>query len=125
MPAGTWLYSPVEGTVQIAGGVPAYTYYGKSEPYVGQLLIVTDAGDEVILGHMSRIGVDVGQRVTTGQFVGVSGGFNGDHLHLEVREVQPAGWMLAVDPRLSVIVDFLEAAAEQPATPEATTTTGS
>jgi murein DD-endopeptidase MepM/ murein hydrolase activator NlpD len=120
MPAGTWLYSPVEGTVQIAGGVPAYTFYGNWEPYVGQLMIVTDEGDEVVLGHMGRIAVDVGERVTVGQFVGTSGGFNGDHLHLEVRKAQQGGWYLAVDPRRSFIVDALEAAANQRATPEAT-----
>jgi murein DD-endopeptidase MepM/ murein hydrolase activator NlpD len=114
MPAGTYLYSPVEGTVRVAGGVPGYTYYGNWEPGVGQLLIVTDQGDEIVLGHMGRIAVGDGERVRVGQFVGVSGGFNGDHLHLEVREARSGGWFAAVDPRQSVIVRHIEMAGSPP-----------
>jgi hypothetical protein len=105
MPAGTYLYSPVNGTVVISGGVPYYTYYGNGEPGVGELLIETDSGDQVILGHMAAIAVSAGQRVTTGQFVGLSGGENGDHLHLETR----AYGILAVDPRKSFLVDAIVA----------------
>jgi murein DD-endopeptidase MepM/ murein hydrolase activator NlpD len=118
MPAGTWLYSPVEGTVEISGNTPFYTFYGNGRPNVGELLIVTDDGDEVILGHMGRIAVNVGDRVEVGQFVGLSGGDNGDHLHLEVREIQPGGWFRAVDPRKSFVVDVLrEAALKDDVTP--------
>jgi hypothetical protein len=105
MPAGTYIYSPVNGTVVVSGGVPYYTYYGNGEPGVGELSIVTDGGDEVILGHMAAIAVGAGQRVTTGQFVGLSGGENGDHLHLEAR----VGGFLAVDPRQSFLVDSIAA----------------
>jgi len=104
MPAGTPLYSPVTGTVTVAGGTPYYTFYGNGQPGVGHLQIETDAGDIVILGHMGRIVVDVGQRVAPGEFVGLSGGENGDHLHLETRERQPGGGYRAVDPRESFLV---------------------
>lgn len=115
MPAGTWLYSPVDGTVSVSGGTPYYTYYGNGDPHVGELRIMTDDGNEVILGHMGRISVDAGERVEIGQFVGLSGGDNGDHLHLEVREVQFGGWHRIVDPRTSFVVDVLkEAAMEVP-----------
>ncbi len=107
MPAGTWLYSPVEGTVKIAGGTPYFTFYGNGRLGVGELLIRTDAGDEVVLGHMGAISVQAGQRVTVGQFVGLSGGENGDHLHLEAREWQSTGGFLIVDPRDSFLIDFL------------------
>jgi murein DD-endopeptidase MepM/ murein hydrolase activator NlpD len=100
MPAGTWLYSPVDGTVLIAGGNPFYSFYGNTQFGVGELMIQTDAGDQVILGHLGRIAVSPGQRVTTGQFVGLSGGDNGDHLHLEVR----LGGYHIVDPRQSFLV---------------------
>ena len=111
MPAGTPLYSPVNGTVKIAGGVPYYTFYGNGEPGVGELLIETDDGDEVVLGHMGLILVKEGQRVKPGEFVGLAGGLNGDHLHLETRELQSGGGFLAVDPRQSFLIPALEAAA--------------
>ncbi len=103
MPAGTWLYSPVNGTVMIAGGVPYYTYYGNGAPGVGELMIQEDDGNQVILGHMSAIAVQAGQRVVAGQFVGLSGGDNGDHLHLETRQLQPDGSYRIVDPRQSFL----------------------
>jgi len=84
----------------VAGGTPFYTFYGNGAPGVGQLQIETDDGDVVILGHLGRIVVGVGQRVAAGEFVGLSGGENGDHLHLETR----AGGVRVVDPRASFLV---------------------
>jgi murein DD-endopeptidase MepM/ murein hydrolase activator NlpD len=115
MPAGTPLYSPVDGVVKVAGGVPYYTYYGNGQPGVGELLIETADGNEVILGHMGRITVQEGQRVEAGQFVGLSGGDNGDHLHLETREIQPwdSDSYRIVDPRHSFLIPALEHTAHQ------------
>ncbi|MEA2593564.1 MAG: hypothetical protein QOF01_33 [Thermomicrobiales bacterium] len=125
MLAGTPLYSPVDGVVKIAGGTPYFTFYGNGALGVGELLIETEDGDEVVLGHMGRIAVEEGDRVKIGQFVGLSGGENGDHLHLEVRELQPEGGLRILDPRKSFLVDALEAAAKRKAaTPEATTEGG-
>jgi murein DD-endopeptidase MepM/ murein hydrolase activator NlpD len=112
MPAGTPLYSPVNGTVTVSGGTGYYTFYGNGGPGVGQLSIVTDEGHEVILGHMGRITVEAGDRVSVGQFVGLSGGMNGDHLHLETRERQAGGYFRVVDPRGSFLIRALAAAAE-------------
>ncbi|MBA3280826.1 MAG: peptidoglycan DD-metalloendopeptidase family protein, partial [Acidimicrobiia bacterium] len=109
MPAGTYLYAPVDGTVEIAGGTPYFTHYNNIQPGVGELLIRTDRGDQVVLGHMGRIAVQQGQRVTTGQFAGLSGGYNGDHLHLEARELQPDGRYRIVDPRDSFVATALGA----------------
>jgi murein DD-endopeptidase MepM/ murein hydrolase activator NlpD len=108
MPAGTWLYAPVDGVVKVAGGVQSYTYYGNGQPGVGELMIETDDGDEVILGHMGLIVVGEGQRVEVGQFVGLSGGDNGDHLHLETREKQWWGGYVIVDPRKSFLIESLQ-----------------
>lgn len=111
MPAGTPLYAPVEGTVKISGGTPYFTFYGNGAPGVGELLIETKEGHEVILGHMGRIAVEVGDEVKIGDFVGLSGGDNGDHLHLEVREKQEKTDALRlVDPRKSFVMDRLEKA---------------
>jgi len=107
MPAGTLLYSPIDGAVVISGDTPYYTFYGNGEPNVGELLLQTDDGNQVILGHMSRIAVNVGDRVHIGQFVGLSGGYNGDHVHLETRETQQGGGYRIVDPRTSFLVGIL------------------
>lgn len=121
MPAGTPLYSPVNGTVLIAGGTPYFTFYKNGEPGVGELLIRTDAGDEVVLGHMGRIAVLPHGRVVVGQFVGLSGGENGDHLHLETRELQSTGNFLVSDPRESFLIEFLTSASTPTRTPTAAT----
>jgi len=78
---------------------------------VGELLIETDDGDEVVLGHMGRIAVKQGDRVEVGDFVGLSGGDNGDHLHLEVREALPNGGYHIVDPRYSFLTGAIAAGA--------------
>jgi murein DD-endopeptidase MepM/ murein hydrolase activator NlpD len=122
MPAGTPLYAPVVGTVLIAGGTPDFAFYKNGEPGVGELLIRTDAGDEVVLGHMGRIAVLPGERVAVGQFVGLSGGENGDHLHLETRVVQAGGGFLVVDPRASFLIAFLIGGVAPTETPPAAAT---
>ncbi len=66
---------------------------------------------------MGRIAVLPGERVAVGQFVGVSGGDNGDHLHLETRDLQPAGNFLVTDPRGSFLLAFLAAGVAPPETP--------
>lgn len=86
MPRGTQVYSPVTGTVETAGGRPYYTFYGDGSPGVGQLSIITESGDRLTLGHMMRITVKAGATVKPGDKVGLSGGFNGDHLHVEVQK---------------------------------------
>lgn len=122
MPSGTALYSPVSGTVVLAGGTGYYCYNGDcTDPGVGELLIQTDDGNQVILGHMSMIAVQPGQRVEVGQFVGYSGGENGDHVHLETRELQPDGSYKIVDPRDSFLQGDL--AVGTPSVPDAPTPT--
>ncbi len=102
MPAGTRLYSPVSGTVIRAGNTGSYNNYGPAlGPVTGELRIRTDSGHDLILGHTAGINVKVGDRVTPGMQVGLSGNMNGDHLHLEYRipdTSMGSGWR-AVDPR--------------------------
>lgn len=106
-PIGTQLYSPVAGTVITAGGTNYYTddRYGRGAPGSGELKIKLDNGDELILGHMGRINVQVGQRVQPGQLVGLSGTANGPHVHVEYRQYTPGktpSGFTAVDPRTAL-----------------------
>jgi len=122
----TPLFSPVAGTVVIAGGSGSYCDPGQPElgdpgygcgPGVGELRIRVDGtNDELILGHMRQITVKVGDRVTPGQYVGVSGNMNGAHVHVEYRRwvgegVTDSGWEV-VDPRLALSGVFVGAFGE-------------
>lgn len=93
MPTGTRIFSAVNGVVvSTAHDGPAYgTHPVKIRAH----------GRDVILGHLSKSLVYVGQRVHRGQLVGLSGQSgapDGPHLHFEVR---PAGasYTSAVPPR--------------------------
>lgn len=102
-PRGSQVVSPVSGTVKVAGGSGFFAddESNRYAPGAGELKIVRPNGDEVILGHMARIDVKVGDTVTAGQSVGTVGYVPGPHIHLEYR-VQDAGtatgWRI-VDPR--------------------------
>lgn len=99
MARGSQLYVPVSGTVVYAGGTGYYTDQNGDGPGRGELLIQLANGDQVILGHMSQIGLQVGQQVTAGTLAGLSGGSDGDHLHLEYRRRNANGGYTIVDPR--------------------------
>ena len=100
---GTRLYTPVGGTVIIAGGSGYYKdETGNHDPATsGEVRIRLDNGDELILGHLSNVQVRVGQRINPGDMVGLSGTANGPHVHVEWRvpdSSTPSGWRI-VDPR--------------------------
>jgi murein DD-endopeptidase MepM/ murein hydrolase activator NlpD len=99
MPHGTRLYIPVSGTVVYAGGTGWFRDSRGDGAGRGELRIRTDNGHEIIFGHMSWIPLFPGQRVVAGELAGLSGSFNGDHLHLEVRVPgnTSSGWQ-AIDP---------------------------
>lgn len=113
MPEGTKLFMPsgLTGQVTRATGEFGYGYdpgggVGRSGPGTGELRIEgRDAqGREfmMIFGHMQRINWQVGQTVTAGMLLGLSGtAGSGAHVHFEyrIRGNTPSGWQ-AVDPRL-------------------------
>lgn len=105
MPVGTQLFSPVSGTVVVAGPEGGYRIGANMDDYTpqtGELRIRMDNGHEVILGHMAGIHVTVGTRVQAGQSVGLSGtAGTGPHLHLEYRipSSRFGGTQEAIDPR--------------------------
>lgn len=112
---GSALYSPVSGTVVDAGGTGYYcdADEGRCGPGAGELRIRLSNGDEVILGHMRSINVQVGQQIGAGQAVGLSGSENGGHVHVEYRKwvgqgVTNSGY-LVVDPRQALGGGFVGA----------------
>jgi murein DD-endopeptidase MepM/ murein hydrolase activator NlpD len=78
-PYGAPIYAAAAGTVSFAGAQGGY----------GRLVTVRHSGGiTTAYGHMSRIVVRVGQRVSAGQviaYVGSEGRSTGPHLHFEVR----------------------------------------
>lgn len=104
IPRGTKLYMPagLTGVVETAGGTPYFRdedYGDGGTPGKGELRIRLSNGDILILGHTSQISVQAGQQLNGGDFVGLSGSANGDHLHLEVRVRQPDGSYRLMDPQ--------------------------
>ena len=76
---GTPVYATAEGTVIHAGWQSGY----------GNLITIRhELGTETRYGHLSRIGVKVGQKVSRGSLIGAMGNTGrstGPHLHYEVR----------------------------------------
>lgn len=107
MNPGGKLYAPVSGTVVRAGGSGYYTdeRYGNAAG-TGELRLKLDNGDEIILGHMGSIVPKVGQRINAGDYVGLSGTFNGGHVHVEYRKYDPSAGTSsgykALDPRVAL-----------------------
>jgi murein DD-endopeptidase MepM/ murein hydrolase activator NlpD len=105
IPRGTRLYMPqgLTGTVTTAGGTPYFRdedYGDGGQPGKGELRITLSNGDILILGHTSAINVQVGQQLSGGDFVGLSGSANGPHVHVEIRQKQPDGTYRLVDPQV-------------------------
>jgi hypothetical protein len=81
MESGTKLFSPVDGIIS------KVVDYG-SENIGRGIVIKTDSGESVIMGHLSRVNVNEGQSIQEGDFVALSGntGYStGGHLHLGMR----------------------------------------
>ncbi len=114
VPYGTPLYTPVFGVVRCIGdsGTPdwgqscgAYNDFGDAaggtKLGVGNITIMLDGGVKLTLGHCRKALVKVGDRVTAGQQVGVSGGMSGPHAHCEC-SVNRNGTYYLVEPRAAL-----------------------
>lgn len=70
-------------------------------PGAGRVEVMSNDGNTVMIyGHSSASDLPVGATVTAGQALGVSGGENSPHVHVEVRvrdSSTPSGWRI-VDP---------------------------
>lgn len=106
VPRGTAFHMPsgLTGVVTVAGGSGYYkSNNGPDGAGRGELRIKLSNGWELILGHNDRIDVQVGQQVTAGMLLGLTGSSDGDHIHIEVRRPSQgrtrSGWEI-VDPAL-------------------------
>lgn len=82
MPEGTELRSVANGVVE------RITNYGNENIGTG-VIIRTDDGTRFIYGHLSEASVNVGDQITTGQLIGLSGNTGhstGAHLHFAVHQ---------------------------------------
>jgi hypothetical protein len=98
-------------------------YFADEEGGIGNISILLDSGHKVVYGHSSVSYVSAGERVAAGQKVGLSGGMNGPHTHIEVavRGRDGTYWLLDPAPALReamggepIIVPVERAAVPQP-----------
>ena len=82
-PMNTPLPSPIDGTIAFEGRIPA-----AAPGYPDEIIcIIQGSGQFVVMGHLSRTVVDIGQKVKAGDLVAYSGntGYStGPHLHIEL-----------------------------------------
>jgi len=99
--AGVDMAAP-DGSPILAAGAGVVVRAGAAEGYGNAVLIDHGNGWLTHYGHMSRIGVTVGQVVQAGEQIGDEGSTGhstGPHLHFEVHEghyknpVEPTAWM--------------------------------
>lgn len=108
VPAGTPLYAPEDSTVVCAGtgngdGEDSCAAFlsASGGPTSGRFQLKLPNGDMLIYGHVNASLAKPGDHVKAGQEVAISGGYNGDHVHVEYRTKDPAtrsGWRI-IDPR--------------------------
>ncbi|MCA9969209.1 MAG: M23 family metallopeptidase, partial [Anaerolineales bacterium] len=93
VPAGTEILATASGTVVVAGS-DAEVVYGPHANFYGNLIVVeldsAYAGQPVytLYAHLSEVLVTVGQRVSVGDVIALSGATgvaDGPHMHFEVR----------------------------------------
>lgn len=103
----TKLYTPCAGKVLCVGTSGANNwgqgcgFYHDDEGGIGNITILFDSGYKLTLGHCTSAAVSVGQRVVAGQYVGMSGSANGDHVHIEMAEERNGTyWLLDPVPAL-------------------------
>ncbi|MCG7206245.1 MULTISPECIES: M23 family metallopeptidase [Streptomyces] len=87
-------FHAASGTVVHAVGTGTVVSTGWGGAYGNQIVIKMADGMYTQYGHLSSIGVSVGQRVTPGQQIGLSGSTGnttGPHLHFEARTTAEYG----------------------------------
>jgi tape measure domain-containing protein len=96
-------YPVPTGTAIKVAGEGVVTFAGTKGGYGNTVDIKHPSGETTRYGHLSKIGVEVGQRVTQGQQIALSGGAKGapgsgtstgPHLHFETRNAKGE----AIDP---------------------------
>jgi murein DD-endopeptidase MepM/ murein hydrolase activator NlpD len=108
-PRGTPVLSAGDGEVVYAGNDDA-TLFGPQSRYYGNLVVIRhsfSSGDGqpvfTLYGHLDRVDVETGSRVTQGTQIGLVGGTGvafGAHLHFEVRAGDPNSFDATLNPEL-------------------------
>ncbi|MGN6408581.1 MAG: M23 family metallopeptidase, partial [Curtobacterium sp.] len=93
-------FAAPEGTPVVAAMSGRVVSAGVFGGYGNQILLQHGDGSQTRYGHLSRIGVRVGQTVTAGQYIGAVGNTGvstGSHLDFEVLHggiaIDPAAWL--------------------------------
>lgn len=92
IPVGTSIKSTMDGNV---------VYAGWNDQGYGNLVIVENGAYRTYYAHLSSIPVSVGDQVTAGTVIGLSGNTGnstGPHLHYEIRKNK-----VAIDPTASML----------------------
>ncbi|NYI07977.1 M23 family metallopeptidase [Allostreptomyces psammosilenae] len=90
VPTGTPIHTVTSGEVVFAGW---------DDSYGNNVIIQGEDGKYILYGHLNSLGASVGQQVSAGDVIGLSGSTGnstGPHLHFEVRTTPTYG--SAVDP---------------------------
>jgi len=92
------------GTPVLSADAGVVAFVGQEESY-GYLVVVDHGGGlQTRYAHLSKIVVSIGQKVNSGDFIGAVGvtgtpDLAVPHLHFEVRNLLPVGWV-AQDPQV-------------------------
>lgn len=101
--AGTPIQAAGEGVVLFAGPDDKAQFSPWTNFY-GNMIVIQHADDVFTLyGHLSKIDVQAGEKVTAGEQIGEmghSGAATGSHLHFEVRRGKAEDYSASVNPEL-------------------------
>ncbi len=105
-PSGTPVHAAGEGTV-IFAGPDAQATYSPWQNFYGNLIVI-EHQDEVFTfyAHLSKIDVEVDQKVLAGDKIGEvgwTGGAIGSHLHFEVRQGNAEDYFATQNPELWLV----------------------
>ena len=108
-PFGTPVLAAGDGIVQYAGD-DIHQIFGPQPNFYGNVIVIrhpfADSNGQAVFslyGHLSQIGVQTGQTVKAGQFIGQVGSAGvaiGAHLHFEVRVGDPNNYNATRNPEL-------------------------
>ena len=105
-PSGTPVHAVAEGTV-IFAGPDKEAMYAPWGDFYGNLVVIEHPGKLFTLyAHLSKIDVEVNQKITTGEKIGEvgrTGGAIGSHLHFEVRQGDVEDYFATRNPDLWLV----------------------
>lgn len=104
LPIGTPIISPIKGRVIVAG----YDSYKNWVGY-GNVVVVENDSYRVLLAHLNKIAVRVGNDLEQGQYLGDSGNSgnsSGPHTHIEILIKSKNGEWVHIDPASKINFDY-------------------